>query len=132
MIKSPEQEIYDYFFRFALASGYETYDYLPMDNRPEMYPFVVVGDMQVVPNMTKSSLNGNVILTIDVWGDSKQRLTVSNMVERFFHAAIGTICTEHYRFYGRANEQSKELTQDQSVPNTVFNRGQVQLNLNIM
>lgn len=103
-----------------------------MDNRPEMYPFVVVGDIQVVPNMTKTSLNGNVIITIDVWGDDEQRLTVSDMVERFFHAAIGTICTEHYHFYGRANEQSKELTQDQSVPNAVFNRGQVQLNLNIM
>ncbi|WP_349305061.1 hypothetical protein [Latilactobacillus curvatus] len=131
-MKSPEQELYDYFFKFALTNHWNTYDHLPMDNRPEMYPFVVVGDIQVVPNMTKTSLNGNVIITIDVWGDDEQRLTVSDMVKRFFHTAIGTICTEHYRFYGRANEQSKELTQDQSVPNVVFNRGQVQLNLNIM
>lgn len=103
---------------------------MQQENAP--YPFVIVGDIQVVPNATKTSLNGNVLITIDIWGDKKQRFTVSSMAERFFRAAIGQVLTNDYRFYGRVEDQSKELTQDQSVPDTVLNRATLILNLNIL
>ncbi|OAU22435.1 phage major structural protein, partial [Lacticaseibacillus rhamnosus] len=39
---------------------------------------------------------------------------------------------DDYRFYGRVEDQSKEFTQDQSVPDTVLNRATLILNLNIL
>lgn len=131
-ITSPEQELYDYFYAFSQSAGYKTYDHLPMQQENAPYPFVIVGDIQVVPNATKTSLNGNVLITIDIWGDKKQRFTLSGMAERFFRAAIGQVITDDYRFYGRVEDQSKEFTQDQSVPNTVLNRATLILNLNIL
>lgn len=131
-ITSPEQEIYDYFYAFSRSSGYKTYDHLPMQKENAPYPFVIVGDIQVVPTATKTSLNGNVLITIDIWGDKKQRFTVSDMAERFFRAAIGQVLTDDYRFYGRVEDQSKEFTQDQSIPDTVLNRATLILNLNIL
>ncbi|OAU78887.1 phage major structural protein, partial [Lacticaseibacillus rhamnosus] len=112
--------------------GYKTYDHLPMQQENAPYPFVIVGDIQVVPTATKTSLNGNVLITIDIWGDKKQRFTISDMAERFFRAAIGQVLTDDYRFYGRVEDQSKEFTQDQSVPDTVLNRATLILNLNIL
>lgn len=103
-----------------------------MQNENAPYPFVIIGDMQVVPNATKTSLNGNVLITIDIWGDKQQRFTISNMAERFFRAAIGQVLTDHYRFFGHAEDQSKTFTQDQSMPNTVLNRAMVTLNLKIL
>ena len=131
-ITSPEQELYDYFYAFSQSAGYKTYDHLPMQKENAPYPFVIVGDIQVVPTATKTSLNGNVLITIDIWGDKKQRLTVSDMGEHFFCAAIGQVLTDDYRFYGRVEDQSKEFTQDQSVLDTVLNRATLILNLNIL
>ena len=131
-ITSPEQELYDYFYAFSQSAGYKTYDHLPMQKENAPYPFVIVGDIQVVPTATKTSLNGNVLITIDIWGDKKQRFTVSDMAERFFRSAIGQVLTDDYRFYGRVEDQSKEFTQDQSVPDTVLNRATLILNLNIL
>ena len=131
-ITSPEQELYDYFYSFSKSSGYKTYDHLPMQQENAPYPFVIIGDIQVVPTATKTSLNGNVLITIDIWGDKKQRFTVSGMAERFFRAAIGQVLTKDYRFYGRVENQSKEFTQDESVNNTVLNRATLILNLNIL
>lgn len=131
-ITSPEQELYDYFYAFSQSAGYKTYDHLPMQQENAPYPFVIVGDIQVVPTATKTSLNGNVLITIDIWGDKKQRFTVSDMAERFFRDAIGQVLTDDYRFYGRVEDQSKEFTQDQSVPDTVLNRATLILNLNIL
>ena len=131
-ITSPEQELYDYFYSFSKSSGYNTYDHLPMQQENAPYPFVIIGDIQVVPTATKTSLNGNVLITIDIWGDKRQRFTISGMAERFFRAAIGQVLTDDYRFYGRVEDQSKELTQDQSVPDTVLNRATLILNLNIL
>lgn len=131
-ITSPEQELYDYFYAFSQTAGYKTYDHLPMKQEHAPYPFVIIGDIQVVPSATKTSLNGNVLVTIDIWGDKKQRFTVSGMAERFFRAAIGQVLTDDYRFYGRVEDQSKEFTQDESVNNTVLNRATLILNLNIL
>ena len=131
-ITSPEQELYDYFYAFSQSSGYKTYDHLPMQQENAHYPFVILGDIQVVPSATKTSLNGNVLITIDIWGDKKQRFTISDMAERFFRAAIGQVLTDDYRFYGRVEDQSKEFTQDQSIPDTVLNRATLILNLNIL
>ncbi|WP_416353772.1 hypothetical protein ACNAN0_02505 [Agrilactobacillus fermenti] len=105
---------------------------MPMQNENVPYPFVVVGSLQTVSNATKTSINGQVILTIDCWGNSKMQLTISRMVDRIFHAAIGTIETTNYRFFGKVSAHEKQLLQDTSVPNTVLNRGLLTLRFEIM
>lgn len=131
-IKSPEQAVYDYFYSFALKQGWSTYDHLPMQNEKAKYPFVIIGDVQGVPSATKTSLNGNVIVTVDVWGDKEARSVVSDMIERFFRAAIGGHVAGNYRIFGNAVDQTKALIQDQTVPDTVLNHGIATLYVKIL
>lgn len=131
-MKSPEQELYDYFYALSEKTGWSTYDHLPLENEKATYPFVVVGNMETTSGGTKTSLNSKINLIIDVWGNAKQRLAVSNMAERFFREAIGLTETDNYRFVGSINEQDKQLLQDTTVPNTVLNRGMVTLNLRMI
>lgn len=130
--KSPEQEIFDYFYAFSLKNGYRTYDYLPPEEEKAPYPFVYIGNVQGISGGTKTSLNGSVVINIDVWGSRKQRLTVSQMVERFFYESIGHISSKNYLFYGNMQEQDKQLRVDTSVPHTVLMRGMLTLRLQIM
>lgn len=130
--KSPEQDMFDWFFKWSVNNGYDTYDYLPPESEHVAYPFVYVGNVQGVPDATKTELTGSVYLNIDIWGTRKQRLTVSQIVERFFHAAIGYIRTPNYFYYGQPNQQSKRLQLDTSVPNTILMRGLLELKLDIL
>ncbi|UQS82606.1 hypothetical protein MOO45_02865 [Bombilactobacillus folatiphilus] len=130
--KSPEQDIFDYFYSFSLKNQYKTYDYLPAKENNAPYPFVYVGNVQGVSGGSKTALNGSVVIDIDVWGNQKQRLTVSTMVDRFFHAAIGRIDGLNYVFYGKVQDQSKQIRVDTSVPNTVLVRGMLNLRLQIL
>lgn len=115
-----------------MTAGYKTYDHLPMQAENAPYPFVIIGDMNVVSSSTKTSLQGNVVITIDVWGDEHGRLTVSEMVERLFKCSIGVINTKHYRYFGHASEQTKDFTQDQTVKDTILNRGTLTVTLKII
>ncbi|RHW46814.1 hypothetical protein DS832_04820 [Bombilactobacillus bombi] len=130
--KSPEQEIFDYFYAFSLKNRYRTYDYLPPEEDKVPYPFVYIGNVQGISGGTKTSLNGSVVINIDVWGSRKQRLTVSEMVERFFREAIGHVNSKNYLFYGNMQDQDKQLRVDTSVPHTILMRGMLTLRLQIM
>ncbi|QHJ83644.1 MAG: hypothetical protein [Caudoviricetes sp.] len=132
MRKSPEQDVFDWFFKLSLNNGYDTYDYLPPEKEKVSYPFVYIGNVQGVPNATKTELVGSVYLNIDIWGTRKQRLTINQMVERFFHASIGYTKTPNFQYYGQPNQQSKRMQLDTSVPNTVLMRGLLEIKLNIL
>lgn len=129
-IKTPDQDLFDYFFAWSQQQGYDTYTRLP--DSSASYPFVIIGGSQQVSGGTKTSINGNIYQTIDVWGNEDQRLVVSQMTDRFFRTAIGLVETTSYRFFGNISDQSKELMVDTSVPNTALNRGNLTLNLQIM
>lgn len=103
-----------------------------MENEPTTYPFVIIGDLQTVSSGTKTSLNGTIILQIDIWGSDKQRLVISTMADRFFHATIGEVNTNDYRFFGYANDQHKNQATDNSIANTIFQRATLTLNLKIL
>lgn len=130
--KSPMQDVYDYYFRLSKKLGYDTYDYLPPQNEKVKYPFVYVGNLEGTPSQTKTNLTGSVVLNIDCWGTPKQRLIISEMVEHFFYASIGRVNTENYRFYGDAQQQSKQVQLDTSVPNSTLMRGMVTIELKIL
>lgn len=130
--KSPMQDVYKYYLRLSKKLGYDTYDYLPPQSKKVKYPFVYIGNLEEITSQTKTNLTGSVVLNIDCWGTPRQRLIISEMVERFFYASIGRVNTENYRFYGNAQQQSKQIQLDTSVPNSILVRGMVTIELKIL
>lgn len=126
------QDVYGYYLQLSKQLGYDTYDYLPPQSKKVKYPFVYIGNLEEIPSQTKTNLTGSVVLNIDCWGTPRQRLIISEMVERFFNASIGRVNTENYRFYGNAQQQSKRMQLDTSVPNSTLMRGMVTIELKIL
>lgn len=76
----PQQELFTELLLKIKALGYDIYDgFLPPDGTP--YPFVYLGDCQLVDDANKSAVFGNVYQTIHVWSNTpKNRGTVSQML----------------------------------------------------
>ncbi|UPU32303.1 hypothetical protein [Pediococcus acidilactici] len=130
--KSPAQDVYDRYFKLSKQLKYDTYDYLPASNEKVKYPFVVLSGIEDNKGNTKTELTGSIVLTIDCWGTPKQRSTIHEMVERFFHASVGHVNTESYSYYGQAQQQSTRILIDTSVPNSTLLHGIVTVELQIL
>lgn len=128
---SPQKCLFDYYYKSIQDKGLPVYEYLPLEDEPVTYPFVVISQTQTVVANTKYSRNDHVFLTIDVWGSKKQRKTVGEIADGLLNSAIGFVYTDIYKFYGQANQQSMQMMIDTSVPNTVFQRGNLQLELSV-
>lgn len=128
----PEQALYDYFYKLCQSLSYATYDYLPLAGEKVHYPFVVLGDVQLTPSATKTSLNGQIDLLIDVWGTKKHRFEVSTMTETIYKLKRTEFMVEGFAFYPRQNRMSKQLTSDTSVADQTFVRGMLTLSFDLM
>jgi hypothetical protein len=82
--KTPDQDLYDAIFAASVALGYSTYQHNPPETAT--YPFVRIGNVQLVPIATKSYLLADVYANIDVWGSAKSRKKVSEMAHKLIHA----------------------------------------------
>lgn len=82
-MKYPDQEIHDEIYRIISQLGYRVFTFLPKE-RTE-YPFVVVGDTQLLPKATKSFLIGEVNIAIHVWSDMNNRKKVSDIINTLLH-----------------------------------------------
>ena len=88
MIKiDPQQELFTKLKLDLEALGYKVYDgFLPPENTP--YPFVYLGETQLIDEANKSAVFGNVHQTIHVWSNTPlNRGTVSAMLLN-----IKTVC----------------------------------------
>lgn len=117
-----EQELYDLIYQKCLDLTEDTFDYLPQEDEPVSYPFIYVGNLNVVGCQTKTSIGGTYTLTVDVWGDKTQRIEVSTIGDKIIKQCQGKLASEHYSFHAFFNEQQKRMMIDTSVPNTVFQR----------
>lgn len=129
-MKSPEQELYDSVYSLCIKLGYDVYDHLPLENEPVNYPFIVVGSMNTVTSglgANKTNFNNITKLIVDVWGDSEQRLDVSNIADEIYQNCMRKPITKDYQFYPVQKETTKQLIQDTSVPNMIFNRAMLTL-----
>lgn len=79
MKKSVDQQAFDAIYKVSDALGYSTYVELPDAKEP--YPFVVLGEVQIIPLATLSGMLGRVVATIDVWGTSDSRREVASMCQ---------------------------------------------------
>lgn len=129
---SPQKCLFDYYYKLIQDKGLPVYDYLPLQGEPVTYPFVVISQTQTVVDNTKYSRNDRIFLTIDVWGSKKQRKTIGEIADGLLNSAIGNVQTDVYKFYGLPKQQSLDMSIDTSVPNTVFQRGNLQLELSVI
>lgn len=83
----PQQELFIKLKTAIEALGYSVYDgFLPPDGTP--YPFVYLGDCNLIDSANKSAVFGTVTQTIHVWhSDPHKRGTVSGML-----LAIKKVC----------------------------------------
>ena len=54
---------------------------MELPDAKEPYPFVVLGEVQIIPLATLSGMLGRVVATIDVWGTSDSRREVASMCQ---------------------------------------------------
>ena len=123
MIYSPQQELYDQLYIESENLGYTTYDHLPMQSENAEYPFVIIGENQLIPLNLKTAVGAQLNQTIHVWGDETMRFTVAEMLNQLTQLGYRNIRTDHFRFVGRVGQQDSQIMQDTSVPNTVLNHG---------
>lgn len=76
----PQQELFTKIKTMIEALGYDTYDgFLPPDGTP--YPFVYIGESQLIDDANKTAVFGTVNQTIHIWSNTpKKRGTVSSML----------------------------------------------------
>ncbi len=75
MSKQPDQQIHDELIKRSSQLGYRTFPFLPQLGTS--YPFVVMGEVYLLPRATKSRLIGDVEVTMSVWGDKEIRVIES-------------------------------------------------------
>lgn len=131
-MKSPQQELYDYVFLQSLAKGYDTYDHLPMASENADYPFVTLENMNLVPLPTKTTIGAEINLTVNVWGNQEQRLTVDTMASSLLMIASSAFKTADYRYRGRMSGSDYQIIQDTSVPDTILNHAIVNLKFTLV
>lgn len=86
--KQPDQQLHDELIKRSNALGLTAYPYLPEDGTP--YPFMVVSYTQIIPQVTKSYLIGEVSARVDVWGRIDDRKLVSDWIGKLM-AEFSTI-----------------------------------------
>lgn len=131
-MKSPQQELYDYVGYQSELMGYDTYDHLPMESENASYPFVQIGDYDIVPVPNKSAIGAQVNLTVNVWGNQDERLVVDTMANSLLMVVSKRFKTEHYRFRGMLSGSNVQMMQDTSVPDTVLNHAIVQMKFRLI
>ncbi len=117
-MKQPDQLIHDELFRISQELGYDTYPYLPMDE--VTYPFVVMGETQVMPRATKSRLIGRLSSTVHVWGRADDRKKLSDMVGQLMSDFFAVHKVERLHFLAEVDESSYETYLDNSTDEMLY------------
>lgn len=126
MQKDVNQAAYDTFYRVVENLNVATvYPINPPGGVP--YPFIQMGNLQVVPIETKSWLLANLYVNIDVWGDWSDRGLVSGIAEKIRFAMYGIRSIESgHRVSINANACSVEVLPDRTS-NTDLWRARISL-----
>ncbi|MFA6718608.1 MAG: hypothetical protein WCS15_05980 [Prevotella sp.] len=129
-IKSIDQDLFDTLFLLSQSLKYATYDVRPPKSAD--YPFVQIGDVQLVPRAAGDRLVGSLFTTIELFGRREQRKLLSEMTEAIFMRSINLRRTTSYGIAANVKGCSKQMIKDTSVPNTTLWHSVVELEYRIL
>lgn len=121
MIKkeNPEQIIFDKIYKTSKGLGYNTYTYLPMDD--VKYPFLTIGETQLLIKPTKSYMIGTVNITLHLYGTIQNRLQLSNMQHDLTDAISKIKYNDNeLNFILRYKDIEHRILQDNSTNQTLY------------
>lgn len=75
-----EQELYDLIFSKIKKLGYDCYQSLP--RKGSKYPFVILGETQIMPRATKSFAVGELSIFIHVWTSDRSRAECQRICQK--------------------------------------------------
>lgn len=127
-MKTPDQALYDALFKICIGLKYKTYDFLPPEGTG--YPFVVVGNTEILPFSTKSYAIGRIAARVDVWASYKSRKQASDMMNKIVYKA-STIkhLQDNIKCSLRINDTNIRLLQDNSTNDNLWH-GIIELTFN--
>ena len=130
VIKSIDQDLFDTLYALSQSLNYKTYDVRPPKSAD--YPFVQIGDVQLVPRAAGDRLVGSLFTTIELFGGRTQRKLLSEMTEAIFMHSINLRRTTSYGIAANVKGCSKQMIKDTSVPNTTLWHSVVELEYRIL
>lgn len=116
-MKALDQELFDSIFKLSAERGYDTKIRLPEVAYTPTKPFVVIGEVQIVPKKTNTKLLGRAFVTVDVWG--KKRRDVSAVVEDLRATAQHIELSRHW-LYQSINASNYRIIEDTSTPTSLW------------
>lgn len=113
-------ELFNRVFEYSqMVIRYDTYDSLPMNDVD--YPFIVLDNMENIPQNLKTNLSGRTTITVHVWGNNDMRYEVAKALDSFFN--LREIESDNFKFETRFNDSTTQILNDTSVANTVLIHG---------
>lgn len=117
-MKQPDQLLHDEMYRISSELGYDTYTYLPPEG--VAYPFVVMGEINLLPQATKSQLIGRLSSTVHVWGSVDDRKTLSDMAGQLMSSFFAIKNIDGTQFSAEVNQSSIDSIRDNSTSEVLY------------
>lgn len=124
MIKQPDQQIHDELIKRSSQLNYKAFPFLPPLGTS--YPFVVMGEVYLLPRATKSRLIGDVEVTMSVWGDKSDRKLVSDMIGSLMAEFSKIKRIEDIKWQMIYDQSDSNISKDNSTEDTLY-RGDMSL-----
>lgn len=109
-MKAIDQQLFDALYLLADGEGFDVYDYLPLDDVP--YPFVVIGEIQVLPRQVKHKTLGRLVVMVDIWAHRDNRSEISEISERLMEIFSSWIILESRRVKLHISASNKRVLSD--------------------
>lgn len=112
---TPDNEIFDAVFQLLQSNNLPIFDMAPDESLSTVAkdgPYIVLGTTQLLTGSTKTQLQGEVAITLHIWGNRKQRWEVSQMTSKVFGLLSQLTATEHYHLQIRQQQTMNVVTPD--------------------
>lgn len=111
-----DQELLGYLIKkIKEKTGFEVYPTIPDASAP--YPFVAIGEIQIIPSRTKDKLLGVISVRVDVWGKKNHRVEVSEIIGKI--RALSSEIPLNYRILTYKSDNSRVM-EDRSTSDLLW------------
>lgn len=128
-MKGIDQQLFDALYSLALTTRTDVYPSLP--NMDAEYPFIVIGEVQVIPRQVKFKTIGKLHATVYVWGDGNNRRTVSDISESLMELYSSKLKLDTRYVKMNVDASSKRVLVDDSVDHVKLWRSILELEFDI-